>query len=125
VALLAAEDVVALEVDVVNPDALLNVDVVLEEREIVELELLLLAVEEGVVPELLAVLELIAVEEDAVLEVGSADEDAMLDEDVLLEERGVEELELLTVEEDAVLEAESADVEETAGAEDVLVDVVA
>jgi len=135
VELLAAEDVVALEVDVVNPEALLDVDVVLEEKGTVELELellLLLAVEEGVVPELLAVLEmlleergvveleLLAVEEDAVLEVGSADEDAMLDEDVLLEERGVEELELLTV-----LEAESADVEEMAGAEDVLDDVVA
>jgi hypothetical protein len=96
VALLAAEDVVVLEVDVVNPEALLDVAVVLEEGGIVELELELLAavVEAGVVLEL------------------------------LLEERGVVELELLAVEEDTILEVESVDVDEVSGTEDVLDEAV-
>jgi hypothetical protein len=131
VALLAAEDVVVLEVDVVNPEALLDVAVVLEEGGVIELELLAV-VEEKVVLELLLEergvieleLELVAVEGDAVLEVESVDVGAMLVEDILVEERGIEELELLAVEEDAVFEVESVDVDEGSSAEDVLDDAV-
>jgi hypothetical protein len=88
VALLAAEDAVVLEVEVVNPDALLDVAVVLEEEGAVELELE--PVVEGVVLELLAmlkllvVLELLAVEEDAVLEL------LLIEEDGLFVERSVD-----------------------------------
>lgn len=66
-ALLAAEEIVVLEAEVVNPEALLDVAVVLEERGVVELELL-------------------AVEEDTMLEVESVDVDAALDDVTVLEE---------------------------------------
>ena len=119
-ALLAAEEVAELEVEVVNPEALLDVVVALEERRVVELELLLeLLLEEGVALELVTVLELLAVEEDAVLEVESAVVDAKLEEDALLEEREVAVLELL------LLVDKLVGVVEVAGAEDVLDDVVA
>lgn len=64
--LLAAEEVVVLEVEVTNPEALLDDDVVvLEKREVAELELLV-------------------VEEDVMLEVESVDaEEASSVEDVL------------------------------------------
>ena len=126
-ALLAAEEIVVLETEVVNPEALLDVAVVLEERGVVELELLaLLLLEEGVVLELLldarevVELELVAVEEAAVLEIESVDVDAALDDVTVLEEREVTELELLVIEEEGVLEVEPVDVEEASGVEDVL-----
>ena len=126
-ALLAAEEIVVLEAEVVNPEALLDVAVVLEERGVVELELLaLLLLEEGVVLELLleargvVELELLAVEEDTMLEVESVDVDAALDDVTVLEEREVTELELLVIEEEGVLEVEPVDVEEASGVEDVL-----
>lgn len=87
-ALLVAEDTVVLEVEVVNPDALPDVAVVIEEEGAVELELELVV--EGVVLELLAmlkllvVLELLAVEEDAVLEL------MLIEEDRLFVERSVD-----------------------------------
>jgi hypothetical protein len=99
VALLAAEDTVVLEVEVVNPDALLDVAVVLEEEGAVELELE--PVVEGVVLELLAMLKLLVVLELLAVE----EEDAVL--------------ELLLIEEDRLFMERSVDVE------DVLDDVVA
>ena len=130
-ALLAAEEIVVLETEVVNPEALLDVAVVLEERGVVELELLaLLLLEEGVVLELLldarevVELELVAVEEAAVLEIESVDVDAALDDVTVLEEREVTELELLVIEEEGVLEVEPVDVEEASGVEDVIYEMV-
>ena len=130
-ALLAAEEIVVLETEVVNPEALLDVAVVLEERGVVELELLaLLLLEEGVVLELLldarevVELELVAVEEAAVLETESVDVDAALDDVTVLEEREVTELELLVIEEEGVLEVEPVDVEEASGVEDVIDEMV-
>ena len=130
-ALLAAEEIVVLEAEVVNSEALLDVAVVLEERGVVELELLaLLLLEEGVVLELLleargvVELELLAVEEDTMLEVESVDVDAALDDVTVLEEREVTELELLVIEEEGVLEVEPVDVEEASGVEDVLDETV-
>ena len=130
-ALLAAEEIVVLETEVVNPEALLDVAVVLEERGVVELELLaLLLLEEGVVLELLldarevVELELVAVEEAAVLEVESVDVDAALDNVTVLEEREVTELELLVIEEEGVLEVVPVDVEEASGVEDVFDEMV-
>ena len=129
--LLAAEEIVVLETEVVNPEALLDVAVVLEERGVVELELLaLLLLEEGVVLELLldarevVELELVAVEEAAVLEIESVDVDAALDDVTVLEEREVTELELLVIEEEGVLEVEPVDVEEASGVEDVIDEMV-
>ena len=130
-ALLAAEEIVVLEAEVVNPEALLDVAVVLEERGVVELELLaLLLLEEGVVLELLldarevVELELVAVEEAAVLEIESVDVDAVLDDVAVLEDREVTELELLVIEEEGVLEVEPVDVEEASGVEDVIDEMV-
>ena len=130
-ALLAAEEIVVLETEVVNPEALLDVAVVLEERGVVELELLaLLLLEEGIVLELLleargvVELELLAVEEDTILEVESVDVDAALDDVTVLEDREVTELELLVIEEEGVLEVEPVDVEEASGVEDVIDEMV-
>jgi hypothetical protein len=144
VELLASEEVVVLEVEVINPEALLDVAVALEERGLVELELeplllLLLAVEACVVLELLVVLGpllgergvaelelllLLLLKEEAELEEASVDVELPLVTVEVLAEREVAELELLVEEEDDVLEDGWVGVEEVCGAEEVLDDVV-